>query len=602
MSSSLPLTWDLAKLYTNDLDPRIETDAKAWEEATAEFANKWRERTDYLTSVAAAAEALSEYDNWAANFGSEANPAYYFWLRTKLDQSDPEIKARFSKFDLLSRNLMNKVLFFELNLGKISEAQQKIFLDAPELSQYRHFLETLFTQAKYQLSEGEEKVASLLNSPAYSKWIDMVAELISTETAKVEKVDGTTVEVTFSELMELISDVHKITRDNAAAELNKILAKHVNVAEHELNSVAQYKQLMDQLRGLPYPAASRHISDDMDAETVNTLRDAVSANFQIAQDYYAFKAKLLGVDKLAYHERNVPIVYTKQEPNYTYEEAVALVNKALNNLDSEFVEIFDKFAQQGHIDVLPNKGKYTGAFCAYGISSQPIYILLNFTNKLNDVTTLAHEVGHGINDELVRQNQNALHFGTPLSTAEVASTFMEDFVLDLLWQDADPELKLQLMLNKLNDEISTIFRQIACYMFEEELHNTVREKGYLSKTEIGELFLKHMAAYMGEAVEQNEGSQNWWVYWSHIRRFFYNYSYANGLLISKALQSMVRKDGSQITKVKEFLSTGRADSPRNIFAKMNIDITQKTFWEQGLAEIKGLLDEAQTLAKELGKI
>ena len=163
-------------------------------------------------------------------------------------------------------------------------------------------------------------------------------------------------------------------------------------------------------------------------------------------------------------------------------------------------------------------------------------------------------------------------------------------------------MKLALMVHKLNSDISTIFRQIACYMFEQELHKRFREEGYISKEEIGKLFQKHMSAYMGHAVIQSQGSENWWIYWGHIRNFFYNYSYASGLLISKAMQARYAEDHSFISKVKEFLSAGTSDSSKNIFKKMSIDITDKKFWESGLGKIEEDLKAAEKLAKKLGKI
>jgi oligoendopeptidase F len=157
-------------------------------------------------------------------------------------------------------------------------------------------------------------------------------------------------------------------------------------------------------------------------------------------------------------------------------------------------------------------------------------------------------------------------------------------------------------MQKLNDDVSSIFRQVACYRFEQELHKDFRGKGYLSKEEIGKLFQKHMAAYMGNAVLQSAGSENWWVYWSHIRYFFYVYSYAGGLLISKSLQHSVKQDPALIQKVKEFLSAGLSDSPKNIFGRLGIDISDKRFWDTGLDEVESLLDETERLAKKLGKI
>lgn len=202
----------------------------------------------------------------------------------------------------------------------------------------------------------------------------------------------------------------------------------------------------------------------------------------------------------------------------------------------------------------------------------------------------------------MRERRNALSFDSPLAVAEVASTFMEDFVLDSLTREADDELRLALMVAKLDDDVATIFRQIACYRFELALHEAYRAKGYLPKEEIGALFLKEMTAYLGPTVRLSEGSENWWVYWSHIRSFFYVYSYASGLIISKSLQQAVRADPRKIATVIEILSAGSSAPPKETFAKAGIEIADPAFWSQGLAEVERLLDEAESLAQKLGKV
>ena len=247
-------------------------------------------------------------------------------------------------------------------------------------------------------------------------------------------------------------------------------------------------------------------------------------------------------------------------------------------------------------------GKKSGAFCSYNLITQPVYILLNWVNKLDDVRTFAHEMGHGINDEMMRKNQNALNFGTPTSTAEVASTFMEDFVIQELLKNANEELKLALMMSKLNQDVSSIFRQVAFYNFEAELHKNFREKGYLSKEEVGKMYKDHMNSYLGPSIKMSPGSENWWIAVHHFRYFFYVYSYASGLLISKSLQAEVKKDPRFILKVKKFLSAGLSDSPKNIFAKLGINISDKKFWEKGILEVENLLNETEKLAKKLRKI
>ncbi len=308
----------------------------------------------------------------------------------------------------------------------------------------------------------------------------------------------------------------------------------------------------------------------------------------------------MGVEKLAYHERNIEYGVVSKE--YSYETAFDLVHKTFKKLDAEFADILNTYNRNGQIDVYPNKGKSGGAFCINSGLKPPVYVLLNHTNKLHDVLTLAHEMGHAINDELIKKKQSSLNADTPLSTAEVASTFMEDFVLTELEDNANEELKLSLMMMKLNDDVSSIFRQVACYRFEQELHKTFRQKMHLSKKEIGELFRKHMSSYMGPHVELSKGCENWWIYWGHIRSYFYVYSYASGLLISKALQNMVKVNTSFMASVKEFLSAGSSKSPKDIFLDLGIDIKTADFWNKGLDEIEELLNKTRELAIKLKKI
>jgi oligoendopeptidase F len=273
----------------------------------------------------------------------------------------------------------------------------------------------------------------------------------------------------------------------------------------------------------------------------------------------------------------------------------------MTNIDSEFSNIFSNFLNNGAFDVFLYIGKTSGAFCVYFLKSQPVYILLNYNNTLQDVITLAHEVGHGINDELMRQ-QNALNFKTSIATAEVASTFMEDFVLEDILANADDNLRLSIMMMKLNSLVNSIFRQVALFKFEQEIHSIFRVKGYLSKEELGEIFYKNMTAYLGDSVSFSNHDKNNWVAWPHIRLYFYVYSYASGLLISKYLQKEFKKDHSFIIKIKDFLAAGSSVSPKELFNNLNIDISNIDFWQTGLDEIEILLNETEVLAKKLKKI
>ncbi|MDO8498787.1 MAG: M3 family oligoendopeptidase, partial [bacterium] len=500
------LTWNLKLLFSGDNDPKMARKRKILERENYKFINKWKNRDDYLKDPKVLKEALDELERLESQYSTGGAEEYYFWLRTQQDQNNPQLKARNDKIAEFSRKLYNDRQFFTLRLAKIPPNLQKKFLKSPLLKNYYHFLENLFKWSKYQLSEAEEKIINLKDPIAHTNWVRMTSGFLSRETRQVLTEEGRKEEKSFEEIIDLLSSKKKKVRDIAAQAFNEILKKNIDVAEAELNSVLANKKVNDELRKMPRPDLGRHLADDISSEVVDSLVAAVASKVEVAQRYYRLKSKLLGLPKLAYHERNVP--FGNLDQKYTFEQANKLATNVFRKISPTFTQIFTKFLQDGQFDVYPRKGKHGGAFCVAELKFHPTYILLNFTSKLEDVLTLAHEMGHGIHNELMRGKQNALNFGTPLSTAEVASVFMEDFILEGVSQQANNNLKLALMVERLNRAVSTIFRQTAAYRFETELHKTFRAKGYLSKDEIGQLFQKHMASYMGPGVEQSPGSEN----------------------------------------------------------------------------------------------
>jgi oligoendopeptidase F len=593
-------TWDLSPLFSSDDDPKILKQREIVEQQNKKFVSKWMKNEKYLSDPKILKTALDEYEKLLFSYGTTGNEGYYLWLRSSQDQLDAKLKAQFAKMLDFSNGHENELQFFTLRLSKVDKKMQGVFLEDKQLLPYRHFLEKIFSAADYVLSEKEEKILTLKSDPAYAKWTQMVSAFVSKEEKSTLTESGKYEMKNLDGLLSLSNSKNKEVRDGAAKNLNEIFEKHKEVAEAEMNAIMANKKVDDELRGFSRADESRHLDDDIQSEIVDVLLASVSKRNSISHRFYELKAKLLGVKRLAYHERNVELVI--EEKPYEFQRSVDLVYKVFRRLDFEFADILESFLANGQIDVFPHKGKTGGAFCAYWLPSQPTYVLLNHTNKLQDTLTLAHEMGHGINNELMREKQNALNFGVSTATAECASTFMEDFVLQEILFSADEEMRFGLMMTKLNSDISTVFRQVACYLFEQELHNTFREKGYVSCEEIGKIFQKHMSSYMGPAVEQSIGSENWWIYWSHIRRFFYVYSYASGLLISKSLQNAVKGDLKFINEVKEFLSAGISESPKDIFKNLGVDIAVEAFWNKGLDEIEALLIDTEKLAKKLKKI
>ena len=486
------INWNLSHLFSSDTDPLQGIEQKERASASEAFAQKWEKRTDWLLEPTVLRQALDDYEQWEKTGGSSGKSGYYIGLRQAQEEDNPNLKALANKVENEARLNWNKVQFFTHRLAKVPQNIQEKFLQSPELEPYKHFLELLFAEAKYLLSEPEEKILLAKGGVAFGKWVELTSSFLSREE---RTVDGS--QKTVAELVSLSSHSNKKTRDEAAQGLNDVLKAISPLAEAEINAILEDKRINDELRGIERPDLGRHLADDVQSEMVDGLLSSVEAKNDIARRFYTLKAKLLGVPKLLYHERSVP--YGRLSDDYTFEKSVALVKETFEELDSEFAEIFNLFLAEGRFDVFPQKGKSDGAFCASGALTHPTYILLNHTNRLQDVLALAHETGHGINNEFMRRSCHALSFGSPLSTAEVASTFVEDFVLEKLAQKATDEERLAIYMMKLNDDVSTIFRQVACYRFEQALHLHFREKGYLSKEEIGALFRTAMQTYMGES-------------------------------------------------------------------------------------------------------
>ncbi len=594
MSKKILTEWQLDHLFFSCDDPKLAEARKQSEMECENFVKKWSDRRDWLEVPEILVEALTEYNRFWELYGVDSARVYYFSLLTELDQNNPKFKAELAKARHNSQRLYNLIQFFSHRLAKIPSAQQKIFLDHPQLSIWQHYLESIFAEANFLLSEEEEKILNLESGCAYGNWVRMTENSLARE----ERIFfGQT--FNFPGLINLLNSPEEETRIEVAKLINEILLSKQEMAEAELNSILEHKKISDELRKTNRPDQLRHLSDDIKTNTVDAMLKTVEEAFDLSKSFYELKAKILNKKVLPYYERNLPV--GGKERHFDYQEAVEIVEKTLADLDPELNQIFIKFITEGLIDVYPKTGKGNGAFCTHDLKIRPTYIMLNFQGRVSDILTLAHEVGHGINNELIKKNQPALYFDTPTSTAEVASTFFEDFALAKIREQSAPEEELTLLMAKLDEDIASIFRQVAAYRFEQELHAEFRIRGYLTSQEIGQLFTKWLAAYLGQAIELSPGTENWWIYWSHFRNFFYVYSYASGLLISKALQAKVRADKNFIKEVKRFLSVGTSQAPEQIFKNLGLEIDSPDFWQIGLLEIKQDIERAKELSSGLIK-
>lgn len=590
--------WDVSMLGKGINDPQFKKDRDLTLKKATAFSKKWKKNQSFLTDEKKLKKALDEYN---ALSELPSNEDMFLWMSLQLKTDDIALQAAMKKLTDFGQKLAEHTRFFALALGTIKPSDQKKFLKSELLKSYRNYLRDIFNTAQYDLSEPEEKILSLYSGVAYGNWVSMLDEFLSQAEEEILHKDGKKFvlkKVGTETVLSELSSVYPKVRKSANQALARIYDKFVAVAEKEINSVLESTKIKDELRKLPRPDSARHLGEGVSSEMVDTLREVVGKNMKLSHQFYALKSKLLKQERFHYNERNLKYGTTHTE--YEYPKTVSLVRKAFARIDDTFVDIFDDFVTTGKIDVYPKKGKTGGAFCLSVGIHEPVFVLLNYTKTTRDVATLAHEMGHAVHGVLAKK-EKSLNYHHPMVTAEVASTFCEDFVFDeMLGQSSDHE-RLILMIDRLQDKTNTIFRQIAAYNFEYELHAQFREKGYLSHTEIGSMFNKHMKSYLGPKFDVDDVSGRGWIHWEHFRSPFYVFAYCSALICAQAMQAEFKKDPSFITSIKEFYSIGSSLSPQEIFEKMGMDITKSSFWQQGIDEYKQLLNETKKLAKKLGK-
>lgn len=578
--------WNLHLIYKSVSDPQIELDQKQADKAAAAFAAKYRKDKKHLKDPVALAAALQAYEKLIKIPSSKAS--YYVFMRKDLNIEDKEAEALGARLEERATKRGNQLLFFTLELGKVPASTQKKFLTAKVLAPYKYWLTQLFDNAKYDLSEPEEKILSLKADVSSGRWVQATDNVRNKKTVLFEgaelplpEAEGMYQHLPVERRRELYTAVRSVYKDVA------------DIAESELNALYTDKKIDDELRGMkqPYEATIRGYQNDV--KSVLSLVDAVSESTHISHRFYQAKKKMMGQKTLSYADRAASVGEIKTK--VPFEKAVKIVREVFGELDPQYADIFDRMLANGQLDVYPRKGKTGGAYC---ISSPeiPTFVLLNHTDEFESLKTLAHEMGHAVHAERSKL-QRPIYEGHPISTAETASTFFEYAALKRILEMLPEEERIIGLHNVIQDDVSTVFRQIACFQFERALHEAVRTHGYVAKEQIADLMNTHMAAYLGPAFKLTRDDGYFFVTWGHIRRFFYVYSYAYGQLISKAMHRKLERDSSYIKKVDGFLTAGESMSPEDIFAQCELHTRTPALFKQGLASIEADVKELERLIR-----
>ena len=594
MSAEALPVWNLSDLFAGMDDLRIQAVLDAQLQRAEAFAASYREKINAGDLAAQTLrEAIEEYESIIQE---RDKPLNFASLLFAADTSDPERGAFLQRMRERHSEISVRLMFFELDLMAVPEERMAELLRDPALARYRHYVwaERLFSE--YRLSEPEEKILEEKANTGRRAFSRLFEQTVSNIPFQVTR-DGKKDTITLPEVVALLHEPAREVRKAAAASLTEGLTANSRTLTYIFNTLIQDKATDDRLRNYAFPEHSRHLANELDAETVELVVRIAVAHYPLVARYYRLKREILGYDKLMHYDRYAPLFAAKAK--VPFERANEIVVNSFSGFSPVIGDAAVKFFENDWIDAEVREGKRGGAFCSYVTPDLHPYVFVNYLNRMDDVMTLGHELGHGVHSYLARE-QTYLNFAPVLPVAELASTFGEMLVFESLQAQASIEDKLALYADKVEGAFATIFRQAAMYRFEQAIHAHRREKGELKVDEFGALWQKHQQEMFGDSLELGDEHRCWWMYVPHfIETPFYVYAYTFGELLVMALYATYKQEGDTFPpKYIDLLKLGGSMSPAEMLRRVGIDIHDGAFWEGGMAVLAGFVDRFEALYRE----
>ncbi|MCH8273212.1 MAG: M3 family oligoendopeptidase [Armatimonadetes bacterium] len=588
--------WDLSALFDGIEDPRIEETLSELDDRAGRFGERFRGAL--LRPGLDAATLLAGVRELEAIANDLSKPLTYANLLFSTDTGDAKSGAFLQRMMERTSEIQVKLMFFELELQALSEDAAARLLEDEGLERYRHWVKKARTFSPFRLSEAEEVLLEKTANTGSRAWVRLFEEVTSNHLFSLlrpgaEKAE----EMSLQEVLDLFRSPERDVRQAAADALTEGLSQLERVLVFTFNNLLQDKKLEDDLRGYGYPEQGRHLSNELDKETVDLVVGQCVDNYGLVERFYNVKREVLGLPELTHIDRYAPLFDTAEKVEY--DRAKGIVLDAFGRFSEELSSSAAEFFAENWIDAEPRKGKTGGAFCSFNTPDTHPVVLMSYMNKMDDVMTLAHELGHGVHASLMR-NQTYLNFHPTLPMAELASTFGEMLVFDSLVQEASRRDRLALYAEKIENIFATVFRQAAMYRFEQACHVERREGGELTAEGFGELWQEHLQEMFGDSIKLGGQHSNWWSYVGHfIFAPFYVYAYSFGELLVLSLYQMAKREGPAFgEKFIRLLSLGGSRSPQELMDVVGVDLKRPEFWQGGFDVIENMVAEFERLWQE----
>lgn len=581
-------SWNLDDLYLSINDKNINYDLEKIKSMINNF-QQYKGKVKNMNGKQLY-NAIIDYENieeLMAKLGS------YAYLKYAENLSIDENVKLYQKINEELTNLSSGLVFFTLEINKLPQKKLNLmYKESKSLQVYKQVIEDIRVFKEHELNEDLEKLMlekSVSGRTAWSRLFDETIDNMEFE------YNGN--KYNQSEMLEMMNSKDEKVRKETSKIFGETLGKNGKLFAFITNTLAKDKEINDRWRKFKTPISSRNLSNLIEDEVVESLRNTVKDNYKkTAHRYYKWKAQQLGKEKLHYSDRNAPLPFDDDEI-YTYNEAKKIVYDAYNNFSPEMANIGQQFFDNNWIDVPTRQGKRGGGFMMPTTPKVHPYILLNYIGKTRDVMTLAHELGHGIHQTLADKN-GYLMSQTPLTLAETASVFGEQLTFrKLLNQETDNQKKKAILANKIEDMINTVVRQIAFLEFETKVHDE-RKNGEISLDRLNEIWLEVQKESLGE--DNFIFDDEYKYYWMYIPHFihspFYVYSYAFGDCLVNSLYGIYQNQPDGFAeKYVTLLSAGSTKRYDELLKPFGLNPKDPTFWQQGLNVLIKLIDELEQL-------
>jgi oligoendopeptidase F len=572
-------TWNLSRILDRPAEAITDADRRV-----KEF-ERWRGKLTPTMDTADFGKIIGEYRELTEAFH---RLGAYGHMMVDSDSSDAAARALQGKIDDFLGKAENRIRFFTHWWKTLDDAQASQFHD--ELGDDKYIFELMRRLRQHTLPEEQENIISLKDTTGVMALNNIYDTLISRKIFTIT-VDGEEKNLTGDELRAFFSDHRADVRKAAYDEFLRIIAVDRDIIGDIYRNIIVDWEHERELRGYASAISMRNKSNDLPDEVIASHLAACRESAPLWHRYFALKENLLG-DRITRYDIYAP--WPEVHRTYSYDDALRLTLDTLKSFSPRFDELAREIYDSNQVDVYPRPHKTGGAYCWMVTPQLPPFLLYNFSGKITDVTTVAHETGHGVHSQLCR-HLTPLSSSHPIPIAETASIFSEMLLTERLQRDEkDAAVKRFLLMRKLDDLFASIGRQSFFVIFEQQAHEMLARGATVD--ELSSAYLTLLHEQFG-GMEIPAAFKDEWLAIPHIFRTpFYCYGYSFGNLLTLGLYEQYRREGAAfIPKYERFLSSGSTMPPVELCAQIGIDVTKKEFWLEGFKTVERMMDELEKL-------